>query len=105
MTKEDFGIVYDCFEDLFEAAKQVYNVPNTPLTEDGMKRIAVCLDGIKAFIALYANEEIMALTKIREKEVKRVTKDNGNRGILKEIDDRIEAAAEIASFFWDGEMI
>lgn len=102
MTTEDYEIVDNCFEDLFEAAVQVYNVPNTPLTTDGMNRIAQCLDGIKAFINIAANEEMLALVKIREKEVKRVTEEDGDRAILKQIDDRIEAMAYLAAKFWDG---
>ena len=106
MTNEDFEIVEECFEDLFEAATQVYNVPNTPLTLEGMNRIAQCLDGIKAFINIAANEEVAALVKIREQEVKRVTEEDAtDRGILKDIDDRIEAMAYLAAKFWDGTII
>ena len=105
MTNEDYEIVDNCFEDLFEAAVQVYNIPNTPLTTDGMNRIAQCLDGIKAFINIAANEEVAALTAIRKQLVKETLESECDRTVLKDIDDRIEAMAYLAAKFWDGQVI
>lgn len=102
MTREDYEIANDCFEDLFEAAVQVYNVPNTPLTTDGMNRIAQCLDGIKTFINIAANEEVAALTKIRKELVKETIESECDRAVLKEIDERIEAMAYLAAQYWIG---
>lgn len=37
----------EAMEDIFEVATQVYNVPNTPMTKEGMDTVAYSLDVIR----------------------------------------------------------
>ena len=56
-------------EDIFEVAKQVYNVPNTPMLKEGMDTVAYSLDVIREEYINMVNYFCGELEKIKALEI------------------------------------
>ena len=59
--------VINAMEDIFEVAKQVYNVPNTPLLKEGMDAVAEGLDIINEEFTMMNRQFCDCLENIKAK--------------------------------------